>query len=215
MSTSEAPPIRVLYVDNDPWALDAFGSLMGRAAGVEMRAVGGRQEDIEAACASHQPDIVLIDLYLDPRGPDGLEVASKLAASIPGLAAIVCTSSESPVDAARTWAAGIRAFVTKRQLLRRPSDTQALLRSVLDGCAIYHVDPRSAVAEKTPLTRREGEILARKMTGESHRLIADRLCISVRTIDSHLANIRTKLQADSIQEALEFAARRGLLDGFA
>ena len=76
---------------------------------------------------------------------------------------------------------------------------------------IASAEPRAAIAICNPLTKREIEVLQRKVEGQTHRDMASDLFLSVRTIDSHLANARAKLGAESVQEALRIAAERGLV----
>jgi DNA-binding NarL/FixJ family response regulator len=61
------------------------------------------------------------------------------------------------------------------------------------------------------LTRRELEILSLLSTGSTNREIADSLFLSIRTIDTHVSNIITKLGVNSRHAAVEAAQARGLI----
>jgi DNA-binding NarL/FixJ family response regulator len=201
--------LRLLYIDDDPLALDALAALLSDVDDVGLEAIHVDQADA-VSCEAGEPCVILIELFLFRNGEDGIGMAKRFAESQPGVPVALCTASESAVDAAKAWDAGIRAFLTKRELLRRGARLSSVLRAVWDGSVVYDIDPRRAAATN-PLTARELEILQRKVDGQRHRRIADDLCLSVRTIDSHLANARSKLGADSLPHALEVAARLGLI----
>ncbi|HEY3139591.1 MAG TPA: response regulator transcription factor [Acidimicrobiales bacterium] len=205
--------LTVVFVDDDPFAIDALEAWLDPVEGIQLHAVWGKTSEIVAACETHQPDAVLIDLILPPDGPDGIELALVLREANPDTVAIIVTSSESSEDANRAWRAGIPGYITKQMLVRHLDRLPELVRCVLDGCVIYQIDPRSAVSHMAPsvLSDRELEVLRRKADGHKHRDIADELSLGIRTIDSHLANARMKLGAATVNEALQVARRQGLL----
>ena len=65
--------------------------------------------------------------------------------------------------------------------------------------------------EPVKLTRREAEVLTLIVQGASSKQVADRLFVSKRTVDFHLANVYQKLEVSNRMQALHEAVRRGLL----
>ncbi|HMV36972.1 MAG TPA: response regulator transcription factor, partial [Turneriella sp.] len=61
------------------------------------------------------------------------------------------------------------------------------------------------------LTRREREILRHAALGKTNRDIADELDISVRTVESHRANLMHKLDLENVQELVAFALKQGVV----
>ncbi|HNL54905.1 MAG TPA: response regulator transcription factor, partial [Turneriella sp.] len=61
------------------------------------------------------------------------------------------------------------------------------------------------------LTRREREILRHAALGKTNREIADELDISVRTVESHRANLMHKLDLENVQELVAFALKQGVV----
>jgi DNA-binding NarL/FixJ family response regulator len=202
--------LRVLFVDDDPLAIGAFRALARDRPDLRIEAVDPAACPTAFRDGGGGPCVALIDLFLHRSGTDGIELARRVTQAHPDLPVAICTVSEATGDASRAWNAGIRGYLTKHRLLQRGDHLSAVLWSVWDGTVLYHVDPRAGLAAN-PLSAREVEILQRKHDGESHRVIAGDLFLSVRTIDSHLANARAKLGAESVQDALRLAEELGLL----
>ena len=98
------PAKRVVVVDNDPAALDLVVTDL-RLEGHDIVAACEDGTTALAACASHQPDVVVLDHRMPP-GPHGLEVAQRLAAEAPGVRVIVFTNYQDPELVAAIRATG-------------------------------------------------------------------------------------------------------------
>jgi DNA-binding NarL/FixJ family response regulator len=212
-STGSPAPgaLHVLYIDDDPLAVGAFTALAESHGGLLVRSCEAQQALQFETGDGGGVSLVLVDLYLRLGNEDGIDVARRVT-DVTGLPAAICTVSESPRDAARAWEAGLAAYLTKARLLGCRADMPALLRTISDGAIVYHVDPRDHT-RSNPLSAREIEILRRKALGQPHRDIARDLYISARTVDSHLANVRSKLGADSTHHAVAVARDLGLVAG--
>jgi DNA-binding NarL/FixJ family response regulator len=207
-------PLSILFVDDDPLAVDALESSLDPLDEILLRCVWGHPSDALAACTTHAPDAALVNLVLPSDGPDGIELAVALQATNPGCVAVITASSTSQHDANRAWLAGIRGYLKRTRLVRDVEQLPLLLTMVINGGVFYEVDPRVASKpsrEAGELSPREVEVLGRKAAGLRHREIADELFVSVRTVDSHLTNVRRKLGASTIREALDIANERGLI----
>jgi DNA-binding NarL/FixJ family response regulator len=207
--SSASDALHVLYIDDDPLAVDAFTALAESHGGLVVRPCEAHRALRFETGDGGNASLVLVDLYLRLGNEDGIDVARRIH-DVTGLPAAICTVSEAPGDAARAWEAGIPAYLTKAHLLGCRADMPALLRSIADGAIVYHVDPRDH-AQSNPLSAREIQILRRKALGQPHRDIARDLYISARTVDSHLANVRSKLGADSTHHAIAIARDLGLV----
>jgi DNA-binding NarL/FixJ family response regulator len=94
-----------------------------------------------------------------------------------------------------------------------PADWASFLSGSASGSASPSTPPAPLVARGGPgrLTRRELEVLHLVARGETDQRIADRLYLSRRTINCHVANILAKLDVPSRTAAVMTAARIGLL----
>jgi DNA-binding NarL/FixJ family response regulator len=204
------PPIRVLFIDDDPLALTALRSSFGETSGIEIDCLWGSTDEILAGLEERRPQAVLVDLVLSAGDQDGIDLAIAMRARDPGCYPVILTSSTSPDSALRAWKAGIPGYLTKHYLSRNVDRLASLIRNVIDGVIIYEVDPRAV--DGIALSDRELEVLRHKAAGHDRSEIGERLYVSPRTVDSHVANARAKLGAASLPEALRIAQERGLLD---
>jgi DNA-binding NarL/FixJ family response regulator len=140
---------------------------------------------------------------------DGIDLARAIQDRDQSCCPIILTSSTSPDSALRAWNAGIGGYLTKHSLIRDVSQLARHIRSIIEGVVIYQVDPRRV--DGIALSDRELEVLRLKAAGLDRGEIADQLYISSRTVDSHIAHVRSKLGAATIPEAVRIAQERGLL----
>lgn len=115
------PALRVVVVDNDPAALDLVVTDL-RLEGHDVVAAVTDGTSALDACASLQPDVVVLDHRMPP-GPHGLEVARRLAEDAPDLRVIVFTNYQDPELIAQIRATGA-TYLPKGNLraLRRAVD---------------------------------------------------------------------------------------------
>ena len=156
--------------------------VVGAAASIEELE---RTQDVPA-------DVVLFDLHVPGRaGPDGVRYLTGRGASV-----LVVSAFAGRDDVLNAVAAGARGYLSKE------TDGPGLLAAVRDVAAGgSHVSPTLAghlmagddgQRDEPCLTDREREVLALLATGETDQEIARMLCISVRTVRSHLDRIRAK-----------------------
>jgi DNA-binding NarL/FixJ family response regulator len=206
---------RVLIVDDHPMTRSGLAYLINH------------QPDMIACCEAQnaaqalegiirtKPDLVLTDFTLPDK--NGLELIKDIKAIAPQLPILVVSMHEESLYAERVLRAGARGYITKEEggeRLMRAS------RHVLSG-AIYVSDKMSArileifsgaaaMQERSPveeLSDREFEIFELLGDGLSTQQIADRLHLSMKTVDAHRANIKEKLKVKTTNELISFAAR--------
>jgi DNA-binding NarL/FixJ family response regulator len=160
----------------------------------DLRVVGAAASIEELERTQGLPaDVVLFDLHVPGRaGPDGVRYLTGRGASV-----LVVSAFAARDDVLNAVAAGARGYVSKE------TDGPGLLAAVRDVAAGgSHVSPTLAghlmadggdeQRDEPCLTDREREVLALLATGETDQEIARMLCISVRTVRSHLDRIRAK-----------------------
>jgi len=170
-----------------------------------------------------QPDVAVLDVVLP--GPDGLQVARDLKAHGYRGRILILTGSGGDDVVFDASVLGIDGFLRKtanldelaeaiisvaagRQVLR--SDERQIVHDRLGEMARR---ARVASAAKSKLTAREREILELVVGGVSTRQISSRLGISVRTAESHIANLYRKLEVRTRVQAVRKAITLGLVSG--
>ena len=198
---------RVLVVDDDPLAARTLGWVVEQS-GFEVGYSGSEPKEISEEIDEQAPDLLMIDLRLSPGAPDGIQVATAMAQRHPGVVVVLCTASENPDDAARALEAGIGAYLSKGWLLRAAqTEISFVLTLAQGGAVVYLVNPHDG--HRSVLSDRQREVLGLRAQKLPHREIASRLCLSEKTVDSHLNQIRHHLGASSVDQAVVMASERG------
>jgi DNA-binding NarL/FixJ family response regulator len=142
---------------------------------------------------------------------DALECLREAHARHPGLRSIVLSEHTERSDVERALAAGARAYVMKTA---HPEDLSSAVRQAFEVSVYFPGGQPPAVVspspERTPLTRRELEILALAAQGSSNATIAGKLWVTQQTVKFHLSNIYRKLQVSNRTEAARWAHLHGL-----
>jgi DNA-binding NarL/FixJ family response regulator len=179
--------------------------------------VAGEAEDGKTAVdwlASHEPDLVTVDLSL----PDmsGFELVRQIAEAHPNVRVLVISHFENATCAGRALREGARGFVGKSE------STEVLITAltrILDG-GIYVSRPIQDRLLRDLMTQKEDgrsplEVLSTReldvfeMTGEGlgTREIAERLNLSVKTVESYRRRVRAKLKLPSNPRLMQEAVR--------
>lgn len=211
-------PIRVLIADDHGVVRAGLRALL--SAEPDLLVVGEAPTGEEAVrLATHrQPDVLLMDISMP--GMDGLEATRSLAEQAPQVRVLLLTVHEDPALLREALRAGAAGYVIKRAV---ESELINAIRASAAGDLYVHPSmTRGLFEEKRPppvdggelaqLTPREIEVLRLIAEGCTNTQIADTLCLSPRTVESHRANVRAKLHLDSRADLVRFALRHGLLD---
>ena len=178
----------------------------------------------EAATLAEQfkPDVVVMDISM----PDlnGLEAARKIRKSLPKCEILILTLHFSDQLVREIVEAGVRAYIMKSDADRdlvaavealsnhRPFFTARAADMLLDGFVRPHatVDPDAVIRNR--LTAREREIVQLLAEGKSSKEVAVSLGISVKTAETHRANIMRKLELHSVSELVRYAVRNQIIE---
>ncbi|MDO6654448.1 response regulator transcription factor [Anaerobacillus sp. 1_MG-2023] len=212
--------IKVLLVDDH--AVVRMGLKMLLNSLKDMEVVGEASEGnegIEKAMETN-PDVVLMDLSM-PHGKDGLSATSELKKQLPHTAILILTMHDDEEYLFRAIQAGASGCVLKSA----PHDelVQAI-RSVCSGNAYLHPSATKRLMEEyignlkqdemdtyQLLSDREKEVLTLVAKGYSNKEIAEKLVISVKTVETHKGNVMGKLKIKTRPELVSFALKKGLL----
>jgi DNA-binding NarL/FixJ family response regulator len=204
---------RVFIVDDHPIVRQGLAQMINQEADLT---VCGEAEEAQVALqavAELHPDLVLVDLSL--KGGSGLELIKALRARQNTLPVLVVSMHDESLYVERALRAGARGYIMKheatdimmnaiRRVLRGEiyvSDkmmTKLLGRFVLDS-----PDTGTSVLER--LSNRELEVFRLIGEGHSTRHIAAVLHVSIKTVESHRAHIKEKLQLNDTVELVRYA----------
>ena len=212
--------LRILIADDYEVVRYGVRSLLQEQAGWEIcgEAVDGRDAVVKAA--ELRPDVVILDIGMP--NLNGLEAARQILHVAPQTMVLVLTMDESEQAMREALQAGVRGFVLKsdtaRDLVtaiealqnRRTFFTPRVAELVLDGYT-GRKHSRSAWGLQDPLTRREREIVQLLAEGKSTKEVAVVLGLSVKTAETHRANIMRKLNIHSVSQLVLYAVRNNIV----
>jgi DNA-binding NarL/FixJ family response regulator len=162
--------------------------------------------ELEAAAAMH---LCLLDLSLGENS--GLEVLTTLREAAPDTAIIIVSGTTDPAMIHRCLAEGAMSFVPKTM---PPQTLAAALRQVLRGESYLPEEVltgrAAAAADTASLTARQRDVLCGLMLGLAAKSIAQRLDLSVHTVNEHLERIYRVLAVHSRAEAVMAATAQGI-----
>ena len=217
-------PVKVLIVDDHPLIRVGLIALLSRQPDMEVCGEATDVDEAVAQVARLHPDLIILDISL--HSGTGLDVIKRLRqgqGGNSGVKILVHSMYEDSLYAERVVQAGAMGFVNKSE---SPDVLLAAGRRILSGKvylspamterlldrAIGH-RPQVGVDPAHQLTDRELQIF--KMIGEAHSTsrIAKELFLSVSTVESHRANIKTKLGVKSAPELNQRAVQWVLENG--
>lgn len=209
------PALRVMVVDDHPIWRDAVARDL-EAAGLD---VCGTASDVAQAvrvAKATRPDVVVLDLQL-PDG-SGVDVARQLAGLDPTPRILVLSASGEQPDVLDAVAAGATGYLVKSAstaelvgAVHATSQGEAVFTPGLAALLLGEYHRLSGAGEdgSPSLTPRETEILRLVAKGYTYPQIAERLVLSVRTVQNHVQNTLTKLQLHNKAQLVRYALEQG------
>lgn len=188
--------------------------LLERDGTMEVVAEAADGDAVLRYARGHKPDVVVLDLNMP--GRDGLEVIPEVLQASPGTHIVVLTMQPDPAFARAALNAGAVGYVLKEaahEELLRAIDAARRGRTYVDPS----VGARLASAPTGPpgrpdgLSAREVEVLERIALGETNAEIAEKLLISVRTVETHRAHVQQKTRCTSRAELVRYAREHGIV----
>ena len=213
----ERSPARVLIADDHDLAREGLRALLERAGGYLIVAEASTGEEALALAAEHSPDLALLDIRYAGGGIDGLEVARRLADTMPTLGVVLITMHDSADYLRAAIAAGARGFLAKDAA--RAEVLAALAQVAAGGVAFPPALMRRAVSDDQAgpalaaikrLTPREREVLTALAGGSTNKEIAIALSITPGTVKTHVERLIGKLGVRDRTQAAILATRHGI-----
>jgi DNA-binding NarL/FixJ family response regulator len=203
-----APTVRLIIVDDHSLVRDGLRARLSVVPDLEVIGEAASGAEALELAAELAPDLMLVDVGM--RGMNGIELATQLRLRHPAIRVLMLSMYDNREYVLSAIRAGARAYVLKE------SPTEEILAAIRAVCAggTYFSAPLSDLALRTSaatpqLTVREHEILLLLAHGASNKLVARRLDIGVRTVETHRLSLRRKLGVDSPSELLKIAVGNG------
>jgi DNA-binding NarL/FixJ family response regulator len=216
-------PVRVLVVDDHTVFRESLKILLETREDLRVVGLAGDgREAVEVAAAVH-PDVVLMDLVMPEM--NGVEATRRILKDRPQTLVIALTMYADVESVHDILSAGARGYLVKRvdsamlfqaidcvlggELFLCPAVSQVVVKGFLGHS--QNGDGARARGRR-PLTRREEEVLKLLAEGLHKKDIAERLYISVRTVEAHRHNVQQKLGMHSLSDLVRYAIRHHMVE---
>ena len=214
------PAVRIVIADDHEMVRRGLVATLAGVEGWTVVAQAGNGRDAAELIATHRPDIAILDLSMPEL--NGLDATRRILAARPETRILILTAHESEQLVREVLAAGARGYVLKsdagRILVRAVEAllegqtffTSGVARLVLEG----YLRATGAAGTDTvqSLSAREREIVQLLAEGASNKDVARALGISVKTAETHRANIMRKMQFASLSDLVKYAVRNKIIE---
>jgi two-component system response regulator NreC len=205
---------RIVLADDHAIVRDGIRLVLEAEGDMEVVAEASDGDGAVRFTLGHKPDVLVLDLNMP--GVSGLEAIPRAREASPETKVVVLTMQDEPAFAREALRAGARGYVVKQSAA---AELVGAVRAVVAGDTYINPSLGARMAAEPAdagppdgLTPRETEILGLLARGHTNPEIADQLVLSVRTVETHRANIQHKTGVTTRAELVAYASENGLLD---
>lgn len=211
-----ARPLRVLLADDHTLVRGGIRRILEGQPGVTVVAEAADAPSVLARLAEAAADVAVLDLKMP--GTDAVDLVKAVKTAHPAVKVIVLTMHAGPEYIARAVRGGADAYLLKDSAVQ---DLVAALDAVAAGGTYFSPAVQQQLAGllrapatpgPQPLTERERDVLRGLARGLSSKEVAAELAISVRTVETHRANLMHKLGVKSVALLIQVAIRDRILE---
>jgi len=213
-ASSAAATVRIVLADDHATVRRGLQLLLDNEDGFEVVACIG---DVDAAIRTtrgYKPDVLVLDLNMP--GGSSLEAIPAILEASPGTSIVILTMQNEPAFARQALSAGALAYVLKEAAddelvtaVRRAAAGETYLNPQLG--ARMAAEPAQPPGPPDDLSEREVEVLRMIALGHTNAEMAEKLYLSIRTVESHRSHIQQKLRRSSRADLVRYALEHGLV----
>ena len=212
---------RIVIVEDHTILREGLRALLSADPQFDVVGEAGDGRDAIRCCDELVPDLVLMDLSMPKM--HGFDAIKEIKRQSPEIKIVVLTVHKTDEYILATLQAGADGYVLKdatqselvmairNVLVGKRYLSPGISEKVIEGYLEGKETIRTSSAWET-LTRREREILKLIAEGYKNKEAADHLCISLKTVEKHRANLMKKLDLHNAAELTAFAMEKGLVD---
>jgi|KBSSwiStaDraftv2_1062776.scaffolds.fasta_scaffold428942_3 DNA-binding NarL/FixJ family response regulator len=220
-ATSLKPAIKVFLIEDHNLVRAGIKSLLAQLQGVEVAGEAGNGRDALRMMKEEMPampDIVLTDIAM--AGLNGMETTARITKDFPNVRVIVLSMYANEEYVMQALRAGAAGYLVKEAAT---SELELAIRAVARGDTYLSPAVSGKVIDKTlgrivpqnspleRLTPRQREILQLIAEGRSTKQIADTLKLSVKTVETHRAQLMSRLEIFDVPGLVRYAIRVGMI----
>ena len=214
--------MRIIIADDHAVVRSGFMHILNFQSDMEVVATAADGLEAYDLVAKHNPDILLLDLSMPP-GESGLIATGKINEDFPNTKIVILTMYDDEEYLFHVLKNGASGYVLKNS---PDEELLSAIRTVYDGGT--YIQPSMATSlvrefvkkdgdtvETDPfkiLSKREIEVLPLVAKGYGNKEIAEKLYISVKTVEAHKSKLMEKLNLKSKPELVEYALKKKFLN---
>ena len=204
--------IKVIVVDDHPMVIEGMRAMLQQIDFLELCATANNAFMALEKLREQQPDLVITDINLPE--VSGIELTAKLKKEYPAIKVIGMSTFNERSYISQMIQSGADGFLVKSA---SKEEIEKAISLVIDGQMYLSVDVNMNNQEKKKLenqpvlTRREKEILHLIADGLTNPQIAEKLFISMNTVDTHRKNLLAKFEVNNAAGLIKLAAKYGLI----
>ena len=207
--------IRVLLADDHPLVRSGIRSVLDRISRIQVVAEAGNGHEALRLIEEYQPDVVLMDIAMP--GLNGLQATARITKEFPNVRVIILSMHLNDEYVSRALISGAAGYLVKTS---SASQLEQAIEVVASGNTYLSLpaDIADRVLRKSAeknllerLTPRQREVLSLIAEGCSAKTIALRLNISVKTVETHRAELMNRLDIHDIASLVRYAIKAGIV----
>ena len=210
--------IRVLLADDHTIVREGLVRILNTTDDIEIVAEASDGDMAVSRALEMKPDVAILDISMPAL--NGVEAARRLHKALPDTAILVLTMHDDAEYVLRMMRVGVAGYLVKDGAA---SELITAIRALKAGRPYFGAQASKALAEAwrdnrplpedpvARLTERERDVFHLVVEGYTSGKIAERLCISPKTVENHRTRLMEKLGVHGTTELLRYAARHGLI----
>lgn len=208
--------IKVILVDDHQMFRDGVKSVLSDEENIAIIGEVGHANDLYKLLESNSPDLIITDISM----PDisGIDITKYVSENFPGINILILSMHSNEEFITKALNAGANGYLPKDtsmnellQAINIIAKGENYFNKGISDTILKSMVNKSKVSRNDNLTSRELEIVHQVVEGLSNKEIAEKLNISVRTVDSHKNNILHKLGLKSSVELVKYAIKNNLV----
>jgi len=213
--------IKIVLVDDHQMFRDGVKSVLSDEENIELIGEVGNGNDLYELLKIDSPDLIITDISM----PDisGIEITKYVTENYPEIKILILSMHSNVEFITKSLGAGANGYLPKDTSM---NELLEAINTIYKGENYFNKDISDTIlksiinksksakenSKNESLTKREMEIVSLVVEGLANKEIADKLFISVRTVDSHKNNIMQKLNLKSSVELVKYAIKNKLVN---
>jgi DNA-binding NarL/FixJ family response regulator len=214
-------PVRILLADDHLLIRAGIRSLVENLDGMSVVAEADNGREAVTLAKKHKPDLIIMDITM--KEMNGIEAMAQILSDLPSARVLILSMHSTEEFVKRAMKAGAHGYLVKDSApLELPLAIKAVMRGeiYLSSRISRHVvtgliqgsEATRAQSSMDALTARQREILQLIAEGKSTKEIAFVLGVSVKTVETHRADLMERLSIRDVAGLVVYAIRNGLID---